>query len=136
MTTPRRPRRSRRTADPLQVFLIYLGEIEQSVLNRNWNQLAASLRKRAASHLPREVREELVLLTRSSRSSMRAPVQFLRFQYRMTQLAAAGGPMLTAQTELAFPTEAADAARRPPDPNRRVAARGDDDPDDVELEQA
>jgi len=122
---------------PLAAFLAYRGEIERSVLNRNWKQLAASLRRRTSSRLPREVREELVLLTRSSRNTMRAPVQFLRFQHRMIQLAADGGSMPNSQVELDLVPDSR-AARRAGD-GRRVAARKSDqtgDRDDDSSKQA
>jgi hypothetical protein len=114
--------RRRRADDPLSTFLAYLGEIEQSLVNRNWGQLSGLLRKRRSSHLPREVREELVMLSRAPRESFRAPVQFLRFQHRMTQLAIAGEPLPTAQTELALDGGALLTARRAGDGPRRVAA--------------
>ena len=113
----------RRADDPLTIFLAYLREIEQTLLNRNWAQLTALLRKRRSSHLPREVREELVMLSRESRHSFRAPVQFLRFQHRMMQLALGGEPMPTVQTELALDSDADLHAVRRADPeSRRVAA--------------
>jgi hypothetical protein len=113
----------RRADDPLTIFLAYLSEIEQTLINRNWNQLATLLRKRRSSHLPREVREELVLLSRSPRTSFRAPVRFLRFQHRMLQLALAGEPMPMVQTELELdsPSTTSDIRRIDESP-RRVAA--------------
>jgi hypothetical protein len=111
----------RRADDPLTIFLAYLREIEQTLLNRNWAQLSALLRKRRSSHLPREVREELMMLSRESRHSFRAPVQFLRFQHRMMQLALGGEPMPTVQTELALESDA-HAVRRLDSESRRVAA--------------
>lgn len=65
-------------------------------------RITALLRKRTATHLPREVREELLAISRMSRESLRAPIRFLRFQHRMMQLAAGGEALLTAQTELAL----------------------------------
>ena len=113
----------RRADDPLSIFLAYLAEIEQTLINRNWGQLATLLRKRRSSHLPREVREELVSLSRAPRSSFRAPVRFLRFQHRMTQLALAGEPMPTVQTELELEsTTPSQGIRRIDDGPRRVAA--------------
>ena len=114
--------RRRRADDPLSTFLAYLGEIEQSLVNRNWVQLAGLLRKRRSTHLPREVREELVMLSRAPRESFRAPVQFLRFHHRMMQLAIAGEPLPTAQTELALDAGAVLTARRAGDGPRRAAA--------------
>jgi len=91
---------ARRRTDPLANFLAYLDEIETAVLARQALRITALLRKRTATHLPREVREELLALSRAPRESLRAPVRFLRFQHRMTQLARAGEPLPTAQTEL------------------------------------
>lgn len=113
----------RRANDPLSIFLAYLAEIEQTLINRNWTQLSTLLRKRRSSHLPREVREELILLSRSSRTSFRAPVRFLRFQHRMLQLALAGEPMPMVQTELDLdPAATTHDIRRLDDGSRQVAA--------------
>jgi hypothetical protein len=91
---------ARRRTDPLASFLVYLEEVEHAVLERESLRITALLRKRTATHLPREVREELLALSRAPRQSLRAPVRFLQFQHRMTQLAIAGEPLPTAQTEL------------------------------------
>jgi len=93
---------ARRARDPLAAFLRYVEEIEHAVLARDSLRITSLLRKRTATHLPREVREELLLVSRMSRDSLRAPVQFFRFQHRMTQLAIAKEPLPTAQTELHF----------------------------------
>jgi hypothetical protein len=92
--------RKRRENDALMKFLKYLAEIEQALMRRESLAVTALLRKRTATHLPREVREELLMLSRAPRESLRAPVQFLRFQHRMTQLAEGGESLPTAQTEL------------------------------------
>jgi hypothetical protein len=81
---------------------MYLSDIDNAVASRDALRISALLRKRIATHVPREVREELLAFTRQPRDSHRAPVQFLRFQYRMAQLAEGGEPMLTAQGELAL----------------------------------
>ena len=80
----------RRLASALERFLLYLEELEHAVLERNALRITALLRKRTATHLPRAVREELLAISRAPRDSLRAPVQFLRFQHRMTQLALGG----------------------------------------------
>ena len=92
----------RRTADALSVFIMYLSDVDNAVASRDSLRITALLRKRIATHVPREVREELLAFTRRSRDSHRAPVQFLRFQHRMAQLAEGGEPMLTAQGELSL----------------------------------
>jgi len=86
--------------DALTAFRRYLGEIEHAVMHRDAMRITALLRKRTATHLPREVREELLLLSRAPSDGLRAPVRFLRFQHRMAQLAEGGERLPTAQIEL------------------------------------
>src|SRR5258708_5038634 len=121
MNTPSNASRRRRDADPLRRFLDYLGEIEQALMRRDAMGVTALLRKRTATHLPREVREELLAVSRASRESLRAPVQFLRFQHRMTQLAKGGEKLPTAQAELRLEPRAASGSIRVD--GRRAAAR-------------
>jgi hypothetical protein len=90
----------RRREDPLRRFLSYLHEIEEALMRRDALRVTALLRKRTATHLPREVREELLAISRAPRDSLRAPIQFLRFQHRMTKLEEGGEKLPTAQTEL------------------------------------
>ena len=107
----RRGPRSRRSTNALRSFLAYLEEIERALLARDALRVTALLRKRTATHLPRDVREELLYLSRAPRETMRAPVRFLRFQHRMNQLAEGGEGLPTAQTELRLePREARQAA--------------------------
>lgn len=121
MASARVPRR--RAPSALAAFLVYLDEIERAVLARDALRITALLRKRTATHLPREVREELLLLSRASRTSLRAPIQFLRFQHRMTQLALGGERLPTAQTELRFdPPAPTGTVRRRSSGDRRSAA--------------
>jgi hypothetical protein len=122
--------RRRRDSDPLAHFRRYLEEIEDAVLARDAMRITSLLRKRTATHLPREVREELLAISRMSRESLRAPIQFLRFQHRMTQLAEGGEKLLTAQTELRLdsPAAAGTVRRRENDDHRAAASdpKGDD----------
>lgn len=121
--TPARRRPTLRRADALTNFLRYLEDVARAVLTRDALGITALLRKRTATHLPREVREELLMLSRVPRDSLRAPVQFFRFQYRMTQLAIGGERLPTAQTELQLdPLAPAGIVRRPLDADRRTAA--------------
>jgi hypothetical protein len=101
-------------------FLAYLTEVERALVRRDAMGVTALLRKRTATHLPREVREELLAISRAPRQSLRAPVQFLRFQHRMLQLAAGGERLPTAQTELSLERRASGAVRRD---DRLAAAR-------------
>src|SRR6185369_7607910 len=92
--------RNRRGVNALRSFLGYLEEIEEALLRRDAMRVTALMRKRTATHLPREVREELLVLSRAPRDSLRAPIRFLRFQHRMRELARGGEALPTAQTEL------------------------------------
>lgn len=118
---PRR-RPTLRRADALTNFLRYLDGVAHAVLARDAMAITALLRKRTATHMPREVREELLMLSRASRDNLRAPVQFLRFQHRMTQLAIGGERLPTAQTELHLDPPAPAGVVRRPDGDRRTAA--------------
>lgn len=121
--------RQRREANSLTTFLEYLEEIETAVVGRDSLRVTALLRKRTATHLPRAVREELLMLSRAPRESLRAPVQFLRFQYRMTQLAQTDARLPTAQTELQLepPAPAGTIRRRAADSRRAAACDPSDD---------
>jgi len=111
-------------------FLEYLEEIEAAVIQRDSLRVTALLRKRTATHLPRSVREELLLLSRAPRESLRAPVQFLRFQHRMRQLATTDSRLPTAQTELRLepPVSAGVIRRRAAGARRSAASDPTDDP--------
>jgi hypothetical protein len=116
-------RRSRRSTNALRSFLDYLEEIERALMQRDAMKVTALLRKRTATHLPRDVREELLFLSRAPADSLRAPVRFLRFQHRMIQLASGGEGLPTAQTELRLEPRAAAGTIRLREPDdRRVAA--------------
>ncbi|MGH7617406.1 MAG: hypothetical protein ACREPM_09280 [Gemmatimonadaceae bacterium] len=112
----------RRGTDAMARFLAYLDLIEAAVLAHEPLAITALLRKRTATHLPREVREELLLLSRASRDSLRAPVRFLRFQHRMHQLAQGGEGLPTAQIELSLESRADAGEARRADAERRPAA--------------
>jgi hypothetical protein len=118
-----------RSSNALRSFLGYLEEIETSVLRHDALHVTALLRKRTATHLPRAVREELLLISRQSRDSLRAPVQFLRFQHRMAQLSKTDGMIPTAQTELRFdaPAPTGTIRRRGTDDRRSAACDPSDD---------
>ncbi|MGH7622482.1 MAG: hypothetical protein ACREMU_09105 [Gemmatimonadaceae bacterium] len=102
-------------------FLEYLDAIDRALTRRDSMDVTSLLRKRIATHLPREVREELIALAHAPRASLRAPVRFLRFQHRMTELARGGERLLTAQTELRLEPRPIDGAIRV-DGERRTAA--------------
>jgi hypothetical protein len=106
---------------------MYLSDVDNAVASRDALRITALLRKRIAMHVPREVRDELLAFSRQPRDSHRAPVQFLRFQHRMAQLAEGQEPMMTAQRELALGVvsvrSSAGAARRRVDERRSAAAK-------------
>jgi hypothetical protein len=115
--------RNRRGVNALRSFLRYLEEIEEALLRRDAMRVTALMRKRTATHLPREVREELLLLSRAPRDSLRAPIRFLRFQHRMRELARGGETLPTAQTELHLePPAVFGVVRRRPEESERPAA--------------
>jgi hypothetical protein len=121
---PGRAQRRRRGSEALAKFLRYLALIEEALARREPLQITALLRKRTATHLPREVREELLMLSRLPRETLRAPVQFLRFQHRMTQLAIGGEGLPTAQTEMDLEPQvvAGEIRTRAPEERRPAAS--------------
>lgn len=117
------PTQRRGETDPLSRFLAYLRDIELALAHREPMRITALLRKRTATHLPREVREELLMVSRAPRATLRAPVQFLRFQHRMTELARGGEALPTAQTALDLdPSGENGAVRRRARDEQRPAA--------------
>ena len=110
-----------RLGDPMLGFLEYLEAIDRALAQQDSMAVTALLRKRISTHLPREVREELIALVHAPRASLRAPVRFMRFQHRMIELARGGEPMLTAQTELRLDRPPSEGAIRI-DGERRSAA--------------
>lgn len=95
MPEPRDPNRSRELA----VLMAYLDEIVDAVDSRDRDAIRPLLDDPLATHLPREVREELAMFA-AQRGGFRAPIRFLRFRFRMQQLAAAEEPFEDPQLEL------------------------------------
>lgn len=89
--------RRRRAAEALTRFLQYLEDLERALAQYEPLHVTALLRRRTATHLPRDVREELLMLSRAPRETRRAPLHFLRFKHRMIHLARAGEGLPTAQ---------------------------------------
>jgi hypothetical protein len=111
-------------------FLEYLDAIDRALTRRDSMDVTSLLRKRIATHLPREVREELVALAHAPRASLRAPMQFLRFQHRMTELARGGERLPTAQTELRLEGRPIEGAIRVGGERRAAALESTRDVDD------
>jgi hypothetical protein len=83
----------------LAVLIAYLDEIVDAVDSRDRAVIPALLADAMATHLPREVREELAMFA-GQRGGFRAPIRFLRFRFRMLQLAAGEEPFDDPQLEL------------------------------------
>lgn len=84
----------------LAVLTAYLDEIVSAVDRRARDEIPALLADAMATHLPREVREELAMFARKPLAGFRAPIRFLRFRFRMFQLASAEEPLEEPQLEL------------------------------------
>lgn len=124
MTPSGGSRRVARDGDPMRRLLEYIEDVNDAVTLRDWPELTSLLRKRVAGQLPREIREELLALSRRSPSSFRAPMLFLQFQHRMTQVAAGGETLIAAQTEIAFERSSERGeARQSSAPLRAAASR-------------
>jgi hypothetical protein len=84
----------------LSALVAYLDEIVFAVDTRARAAIPALLRDSFATHLPREVREELALFAAQLAGGFRAPINFLRFRFRMLQLAAGEESLASPQMEL------------------------------------
>jgi hypothetical protein len=89
------------TSRELAVLVAYLDEIVDAVDARNRDAIGPLLADPLATHLPREVREELAMFA-AQRGGFRAPIRFLRFRFRMQQVAASEEPFDGPQLELAL----------------------------------
>src|SRR4051812_8399273 len=84
----------------LAVLVAYLDEIVHAVDARDRDRVAMLLDETIATHLPREVREELSLFAGQNANGFRAPIRFLRFRYRMLQLQSGEEPLGEIQLDL------------------------------------
>ena len=89
------------TSRELAVLVAYLDEIVDAVDARDRDAIGPLLADPLATHLPREVREELAMFA-AQRGGFRAPIRFLRFRFRMQQVAASEEPFDGPQLELAL----------------------------------
>lgn len=84
----------------LAVLIAYLDEIVGAIDRRERAAIPPLLSDARATHLPREVREELSMFAGRREGGFRAPIRFLRFRFRMLQLAAGEEPFDEPQLEL------------------------------------
>ena len=84
----------------LAVLIAYLDEIVNAVDRRDRAGIPLLLADALATHLPREVREELAMFAAQPPGAFRVPIRFLRFRFRMLQLAAGEEPLEEPQLEL------------------------------------
>lgn len=84
----------------LRALIAYLDQIVRAVDSRNRAAIPALLDDPTATHLPREVREELAMFAAQQANGFRAPIRFLRFRFRMMQLAAGEQSLDDPQLEL------------------------------------
>ena len=87
------------TSRDLAVLIAYLDEIVDAVDARDREAIGPLLGDPMATHLPREVREELAMFA-AQRAGFRAPIRFLRFRFRMQQVATSEEPFDGPQLEL------------------------------------
>lgn len=84
----------------LAVLTAYLDEIVSAVDRRDRETIPLLLDDAMATHLPRDVREELSMFAAKPAGGFRAPIRFLRFRFRMLQLAAGDEQLDDPQLEL------------------------------------
>jgi hypothetical protein len=84
----------------LAVLVAYLDEIVSAIDRRERHAIAPLLGDTMATHLPRPVREELAMFAAQPEGGFRAPIRFLRFRFRMLQLAAGDETFEDPQLEL------------------------------------
>jgi hypothetical protein len=99
MTEDPFPHRGR---DELAVLMAYLDEIAAALTAREHALVERLLRRRMVSHLPRDIREELMVVVRQSSQGFRVAIEFLRYRHRLRQLALGGEELPQGQLELAL----------------------------------
>jgi len=106
---------------PSPALLRYVASLVDAVIGRDLLAIRALLGRAISSHLPREVRDETMAQLRQPRSSLRAPIQLLEYQHRLTQLARTSND---SAPQLELPLRAPhNTARRRPVPGDIAAAR-------------
>lgn len=67
-------------------LLVIAERLHDAIMARDERMVQALLETRSASSLPREVREEALVIAALPPASLRAPMQLLQFHHRMTEL--------------------------------------------------
>ena len=67
-------------------LLVIAERLHDAIVSRDEAMVHALLDMASASSLPREVREEALVMVALPAASLRAPMQLLQFHHRMTQL--------------------------------------------------
>lgn len=67
-------------------LLVVAERLHDAIMSRDESMVRALLDMASASSLPREVREEALVIVALPATSLRAPIQLLQFHHRMTQL--------------------------------------------------
>ena len=89
----------RRSGDDL---LSYVSALARAVARRDRVRTTWLLGDALVVHLPREVIEEALVLSRSTTTDLRAPIHLLRYWHRTVQLLRPAGPGLPDESQLAF----------------------------------
>lgn len=94
----RRPEAARRAdalamnaADPLTELATYVADLAYALLERETVEIRRLLRSPMSVRLPLEVRAEAMQFSRLPESSVRAPIQTLRFSHRLHELQTGAG---------------------------------------------
>jgi hypothetical protein len=67
-------------------LLVIAERLHDAIMARDAGMVQALLEMASASSLPREVREEALVIVALPATSLRAPMQLLQFRHRLTQL--------------------------------------------------
>ncbi len=112
-------------------MLAYLEELCTALLAHDAIAIHRLLAHPLARSLPRQVREEAIAISRASPSSLRAPIQALRFYHQTLQLGEseagpdpAGGESGEADADAHMAALDMDTLRRPADDVRGIARDG------------
>ena len=87
---------------PADDLLTYVNALARAVARRDRVRASWLLGDPLAVHLPREVIEEALVLSRSTTADLRAPIHLLRYWHRTVQLLRPAARGLPDESQLAF----------------------------------